>query len=98
MTSLCEPRADRLLQMNAFAYIFTAWVPIFTFPTYLQPYIVAGNYVTAGFGAAAAVTVLAIRYFHIRDLKGQHQQRATSPVDSESFGYKGQDEGARDRD
>jgi ACS family pantothenate transporter-like MFS transporter len=70
--------------MNAFAYIFTAWVPIFTFPANLQPYIVTGNYVTAGFGAAAAVTVLVMRYYHHRDLKGQHQQRSTSPEDSES--------------
>jgi len=84
--------------MNAFAYIFTAWVPIFTFPTYLQPYIVTGNYVTAGFGACAAVTVLFIRYFYNRDLKGRDHQRATSPVDSESLGSKGQDEGTRDRD
>lgn len=70
--------------MNAFAYIFTAWIPIFTFPADLQPYIVTGNYVTAGFGAAAVVTTLTIRYYHNRDLKGQHEQRSTSPEDSES--------------
>jgi ACS family pantothenate transporter-like MFS transporter len=70
--------------MNAFAYIFTAWVPIFTFPTSKQPYIVAGNYITGGFGAAAFVTVLVIRHFHIRDLKGTHAQRSTSPEDSEA--------------
>lgn len=70
--------------MNAFAYIFTAWVPIFTFPTNKQPFIVAGNYITAGFGGAAVLVVLAIRHFHLRDLKGQHQQRSTSPHDSES--------------
>jgi MFS transporter, ACS family, pantothenate transporter len=69
--------------MNAFAYIFTAWVPIFTFPANLQPYIVTGNYVTAGFGAAAVVTALLIRYLYNRDLKWQDQQRSTSPVDSE---------------
>ncbi|KAK2041769.1 major facilitator superfamily transporter [Colletotrichum somersetense] len=54
--------------MNAFAYIFTAWVPIFTFPANLQPYIVTGNYITAGFGAAAAMTVLVIRHFYNQDL------------------------------
>lgn len=70
--------------MNAFAYIFTAWVPIFTFPTYKQPYIVTGNYITAGFGASAVLVALTIRYFHTRDLKGQHPQRSTSPEDSES--------------
>lgn len=57
--------------MNAFAYIFTAWVPIFTFPTNLQPYIVTGNYITAGFGAAAAITALVMRHFYNRDLKLQ---------------------------
>lgn len=70
--------------MNAFAYIFTAWIPIFTFPANLQPYIVTGNYVTAGFGASAVITVLAIRHLYNRDLKGQHAQRSTSPVDNEA--------------
>lgn len=70
--------------MNAFAFIFTAWVPIFTFPANKQPYIVTGNYITAGFGASALVTLLFIRHFHNRDLKGRHQQRLTSPEDSES--------------
>ncbi|KAH6657273.1 major facilitator superfamily transporter [Truncatella angustata] len=78
-----EKRAYISALMNAFAYIFTAWIPIFTFPTSQQPYIVTGNYITAGFGAAATITVLVIRHFHNRDLKGQHAQRATSPVDSE---------------
>ena len=54
--------------MNAFAYIFTAWIPIFTFPANKQPYIVMGNYVTAGFGVCAFMTVLAIRWFWLRDL------------------------------
>lgn len=70
--------------MNAFAYIFTAWVPIFTFPTQKQPYIVAGNYITGGFGVAAVATVLVIRYYYLRDLKGTHAQRSTSPEDSEA--------------
>lgn len=70
--------------MNAFAYIFTAWVPIFTFPTNKQPYIVAGNYITGGFGVTAVATVLLIRHFHLRDLKGTHAQRTTSPEDSEA--------------
>ncbi|KAL2874958.1 hypothetical protein SGCOL_009800 [Colletotrichum sp. CLE4] len=67
-----EKRAYVSAMMNAFAYIFTAWVPIFTFPANLQPYIVTGNYITAGFGAAAAVTVLVIRHFYNRDLKRQY--------------------------
>jgi len=61
--------------MNAFAYIFTAWVPIFTFPANKQPYIVAGNYITAGFGACAAALVLAMRHLHNRDLR-IHQAHA----------------------
>jgi len=55
--------------MNAFAYIFTAWVPIFTFPTWQQPYIVAGNYITAGFGFCAVLTVLTMRHFYERDVR-----------------------------
>ncbi|KAF4918330.1 Pantothenate transporter liz1 [Colletotrichum viniferum] len=39
-----EKRAYISALMNASAYIFTAWVPIFTFPANLQPYIVTGNY------------------------------------------------------
>lgn len=57
--------------MNAFAYIFTAWIPIFTFPANKQPYIVMGNYVTAGFGFCAVLTVLAIRWFYLRDVERQ---------------------------
>ncbi|KAK1527856.1 major facilitator superfamily transporter [Colletotrichum paranaense] len=68
-----EKRAYVSAMMNAFAYIFTAWVPIFTFPANLQPFIVTGNYITAGFGAAAAVTVLVIRHFYNRDLKTQSE-------------------------
>ncbi|KAH6711887.1 major facilitator superfamily transporter [Leptodontidium sp. MPI-SDFR-AT-0119] len=64
-----EKRAYVSAMMNAFAYIFTAWIPIFTFPANKQPYIVMGNYVTAGFGLCAFLTVLAIRWFHLRDLK-----------------------------
>ena len=72
--------------MNAFAYIFSAWVNIFTFPTKKQPYIVTGNYITAGFGGCALLSVLAIRYMHNRDLKhkGLEQQRG-SPEDGLSF-------------
>ncbi|POS75534.1 major facilitator superfamily transporter [Diaporthe helianthi] len=64
-----ERRAYTSALMNAFAYIFTAWVPIFTFPANQQPYIVTGNYITAGFGAAGAITALVMRHFHNRDLK-----------------------------
>src|ERR1700744_1819409 len=65
-----RPRAgtDRFAQMNSFGYIFTAWVPIFTFPANKQPYIVAGNYITAGFGGAAAAIVLIMAHLHNRDL------------------------------
>ncbi|KAJ5014692.1 Core trichothecene cluster (CTC) protein 14 [Colletotrichum sp. SAR 10_99] len=66
-----EKRAYTSALMNAFAYIFTAWVPIFTFPANLQPYIVTGNYITAGFGACAALTALLIRHFYNRDLARQ---------------------------
>jgi ACS family pantothenate transporter-like MFS transporter len=59
--------------MNAFAYIFTAWIPIFTFPANKQPYIVMGNYVTAGFGFGAVLTVLAIRWFYLRDVERQRK-------------------------
>ncbi|PVH72854.1 major facilitator superfamily transporter [Cadophora sp. DSE1049] len=64
-----EKRAYVSAMMNAFAYIFTAWIPIFTFPANKQPYIVMGNYVTAGFGFCAFLTVLAIRWFYLRDLE-----------------------------
>ncbi|KAI7774333.1 hypothetical protein LA080_008892 [Diaporthe eres] len=66
-----EKRAYTSALMNAFAYIFSAWVPIFTFPANLQPYIVTGNYITAGFGAAAAITALVMRHFSNRDLRLQ---------------------------
>ncbi|GKT57920.1 major facilitator superfamily transporter [Colletotrichum tofieldiae] len=45
--------------------IATRW----TLYSNLQPYIVTGNYITAGFGAAAAATVLVIRHFYNKDLK-----------------------------
>ncbi|RSH93614.1 hypothetical protein EHS25_006260 [Saitozyma podzolica] len=63
-----EKRAYVSAMMNAFAYIFTAWIPIFTFPTNLQPYIVTGNYVTAGFAACALILALTIGYLHNRDV------------------------------
>lgn len=53
--------------MNAVAYVFTAWVPIFTYPTSKQPYIVTGNYITAGFAGAAVLLALTIGYFDERD-------------------------------
>jgi ACS family pantothenate transporter-like MFS transporter len=55
-------------QMNAFAYIFIAWVPIFTFPTSKQPVIIAGNYANAGFAAAGLVFAVLIGYMYKRDL------------------------------
>lgn len=53
--------------MNAFAYIFLAWIPIFTFPTYAQPYVQTGLYVTAGFAALAAISAGLIGYLDTRD-------------------------------
>ncbi|KAM0202740.1 hypothetical protein ACHAQI_010683 [Fusarium lateritium] len=73
-----EKRAYISAMMNAFAYIFTAWVPIFTFPANKQPYIVTGNYVTTGFGGAAVVLALAIRHFHNRDIHRLQQQGLVS--------------------
>ncbi|EPE02817.1 mfs general substrate transporter [Ophiostoma piceae UAMH 11346] len=64
-----EKRAYISAMMNAFAYIFTAWIPIFTFPASKQPYIVTGNYITAGFAGGAVLTVLAMRYFYNKDRK-----------------------------
>jgi ACS family pantothenate transporter-like MFS transporter len=80
-----EKRAYVGAMMNAFAYIFTAWVPIFTFPTYKQPYIVAGNYVNAGFAAAALILAVLIGYLHNRDVKRKivHEQQP-SPRDEET--------------
>ncbi|KAK5046789.1 hypothetical protein LTR84_007143 [Exophiala bonariae] len=63
--------------MNAFGYIFIAWVPIFTFPANKQPYIIAGNYITAGFGAAATILVLLMRHLHNKDLKRQKREAVT---------------------
>lgn len=70
--------------MNAFAYIFTAWVPIFTFPTSKQPYIVTGNYITAGFGVGGALTVLTMRWFHNRDVARKEQAAGTVVEDVEA--------------
>ncbi|WRT67554.1 uncharacterized protein IL334_004526 [Kwoniella shivajii] len=64
-----EKRAYVSAMMNAFAYIFTAWVPILTFPTSKQPYVNSGMLATTGFAAAALVTALAIGYLDNRDKK-----------------------------
>lgn len=64
--------------MNAFAYIFTAWIPIFTFPANKQPFIVMGNYVNGGFGLCAFLSVLAIRWFYLRDLKREQKTGSVS--------------------
>ncbi|WVQ96900.1 hypothetical protein IAU59_004008 [Kwoniella sp. CBS 9459] len=64
-----EKRAYVGAMMNAFAYIFTAWIPIFTFPTKNQPYVNTGMKVTSGFAAAALLTALAIGYMDHRDKK-----------------------------
>lgn len=71
--------------MNAFAYIFTAWVPIFTFPASKQPYIVAGNYITAGFAVCAIALALTIRYFYNRDVERQKHAPSASSEDGESL-------------
>ncbi|KAL8279370.1 hypothetical protein RQP46_008182 [Phenoliferia psychrophenolica] len=64
-----EKRAYVSAMMNAFAYIFTAWIPIFTFPTQQQPYIVTGNYVNAGFGFGMLCLALLIGFYSERDRK-----------------------------
>jgi ACS family pantothenate transporter-like MFS transporter len=79
-----EKRAYVGAMMNAFAYIFTAWVPIFTFPTYKQPFIVTGNYVNAGFAAAALVLSVLIGYLHNRDVKRKAAQKQPSLRDEET--------------
>ncbi|ERT01302.1 hypothetical protein HMPREF1624_02545 [Sporothrix schenckii ATCC 58251] len=79
-----EKRAYVSALMNAFAYIFTAWIPIFTFPTSKQPYIVTGNYITAGFGACAVLTTLTMRWFHNRDVARKEQADAGVVEDVEA--------------
>ncbi|WVW84388.1 hypothetical protein I302_106422 [Kwoniella bestiolae CBS 10118] len=64
-----EKRAYVGAMMNAFAYIFTAWIPIFTFPTSKQPYVNKGMFATSGFASAALLTALAIGYLDHRDKK-----------------------------
>ncbi|KZO94924.1 MFS general substrate transporter [Calocera viscosa TUFC12733] len=64
-----EKRAYVSAMMNAFAYIFSAWVPIFTFPTQDQPYVTMGNYVTAGFGAVQLLVAFLIGYLDHLDRK-----------------------------
>ncbi|ODN95925.1 hypothetical protein L198_04544 [Cryptococcus wingfieldii CBS 7118] len=64
-----EKRAYVGAMMNAFAYIFTAWIPIFTFPTSKQPYVAHGMFATSGFAAVALLTALAIGWMHHRDLR-----------------------------
>jgi hypothetical protein len=39
--------------MNMMSVAFQAWVPAILFPTYDQPYVVKGNFGTAGFVAGA---------------------------------------------
>ena len=71
--------------MNAFAYIFTAWVPIFTFPANLQPYTNTGNLITAGFAACAVATALTIRWFYNRDVERERQKNEATPTDEKSL-------------
>lgn len=75
-------------QMNAFAYIFTAFIPIFTFPTSKQPYVSTGMFATSGFAAAALLSALAIGYMDHRDKKKAsrkwEEQQVVERVDSES--------------
>lgn len=73
-----EKRAYVSAAMNALAYIFIAWLPIFTFPTYKQPYVSTGLYITAGFGLCAVLVSLAIAYFDERD-----RRRAAVAKDAE---------------
>ncbi|KAH7389210.1 major facilitator superfamily transporter [Cadophora sp. MPI-SDFR-AT-0126] len=90
-----EKRAYVSAMMNAFAYIFTAWIPIFTFPANKQPYIVMGNYVTAGFGFCAFLTVLTIRWFYLRDLERIGGKRGSDNVEGGEGETKAIEEGVR---
>ncbi|AAW43354.2 pantothenate transporter, putative [Cryptococcus deneoformans JEC21] len=83
-----EKRAYVGAMMNAFAYIFTAFIPIFTFPTSKQPYVSTGMFATSGFAAAALLSALAIGYMDHRDKKKAsrkwEEQQVVERVDSES--------------
>lgn len=84
--------------MNAFAYIFTAWIPIFTFPTWKQPYITTGNYVNSGFAACALVLSVTIGFLHNRDVRrrkvqeDEKRQGYESPVVAEQKEREGSEE------
>lgn len=75
-------------QMNAFSYIFTAFIPIFTFPTSKQPYVSTGMFATSGFAAAALLSALAIGYMEYRDKRKAsrkwEEQQVVERVDNES--------------
>jgi len=84
-----EKRAYVSAMMNAFAYIFSAWVPIFTFPTQNQPYVTVGDYVTAGFGAVQLLVAFLIGYLDHLDRKRakvnhELERKQQQQVDAES--------------
>ncbi|AFR94635.2 pantothenate transporter [Cryptococcus neoformans C23] len=83
-----EKRAYVGAMMNAFSYIFTAFIPIFTFPTSKQPYVSTGMFATSGFAAAALLSALAIGYMEHRDKRKAsrkwEEQQVVERVDNES--------------
>ncbi|KAL1406878.1 hypothetical protein Q8F55_006287 [Vanrija albida] len=68
-----EKRAYVSALMNAVGTLFSAWVPIFTFPANKQPYIVAGNYINAGFAFGAVFISVVIAYFDERQRRAQRE-------------------------
>ena len=61
-------------------------VPIFTFPTQKQPYIVKGNYINAGFGGGMVILALVIGYFSEGDRKRAARNDAEAVNEQSSTG------------
>ncbi|WVQ81059.1 hypothetical protein IAT38_003166 [Cryptococcus sp. DSM 104549] len=87
-----EKRAYVGAMMNAFAYIFTAWVPIFTFPTSKQPYVQKGMYATTGFAAASLLVALSIGFMDNRDKKRAVREKEVRRGSEEGVGIGSEDE------
>ncbi|KAK8858383.1 hypothetical protein IAR55_002610 [Kwoniella newhampshirensis] len=62
-----EKRAYVGAVMNGFSFTFSAWIPIFTFPTQKQPFVNKGMFASVGFAGAALISALAIGYMDHRD-------------------------------
>ncbi|ORY24479.1 major facilitator superfamily domain-containing protein [Naematelia encephala] len=57
--------------MNMFSVVFQAWVPNVLFPTYDQPFVVKGNFGTAGFCAGAFTIASLIAFAQLRDARAK---------------------------